>query len=196
MKYTRHRQNRCLKKASKKVKKCWVKKKNKKRTFNKCWKSSRKLYKVCMKKKSRRRRKRSRKGGWPDLLHTKKKDDKKEVEHKLLFSYEYKNQLDKYTEGGKYTALTMPQENLFAMYENGMFGEKKDNGGDGKAEEILNNTLIKRYEFEESQKLFSQAEKDRSILKKYKNKGGKRKKTRKKRRKRTRRKNVKLLFGF
>ena len=53
-----------------------------KKTFNRCWKSSRKLYKSCMKKKSRRRRKRSLKGGEIKYIDTEIEIAKKEPEIK------------------------------------------------------------------------------------------------------------------
>ena len=52
-KKTRRKRKKCIRKATKRLNKCWRKKKRK--TFKKCWKKGRKKYKACKKKTKRRR---------------------------------------------------------------------------------------------------------------------------------------------
>ena len=50
---TRRKKKRCLRKATKRLNKCWRKRKRK--TFKKCWKKGRNKYKACKKKTKRKR---------------------------------------------------------------------------------------------------------------------------------------------
>ena len=52
-KKTKQRKKKCIRRATKRLNKCW--KKKKRHTFKKCWKKGRKKYKACKKKTKRRR---------------------------------------------------------------------------------------------------------------------------------------------
>ena len=52
-KKTKRKKKKCIRRATKRLNKCWRKKKRK--TFKKCWKKGRKAYKACKKKTKRKR---------------------------------------------------------------------------------------------------------------------------------------------
>ena len=148
MRYTKHKKNKCVKKASRKFKKCWSKKKNKKKTFNRCWKSSRKLYKSCIKKKSRRRRKRSLKGGEIKYIDTEIEIAKKEPEIKNFPGWhKYNNSFYQYDKNGNFMGKSKHHPNsLRGRLNRGT--NKISRTIEKKRKEKINQELLNRYHAE------------------------------------------------